>query len=376
MEAIILAGGLGTRLRNVVSDVPKCMAPIGSRPFLSLLLDQLARFSEVNRVIISVGYLREAILKWVEINAYRYPYKIDFAIEDTPLGTGGGIRLALEMCREASVLVLNGDTYFDINAGFLLKNGDASIVVALKRMTGFDRYGKVECDDGGIITRFCEKQYCNEGLINGGIYLINRSKLNLKSYPSVFSFEKDILQPMAGTGNLQGVIQDGYFIDIGIPDDYAIAQLKWGEWDTLLLDRDGVINTLRPGDYVKCWEEFEFRPGFLINCKEWAQRYKHIFVVTNQRGVGKGLMSQMALDVIHNQMIHLISQAGGRIDGIYVCYALDDSDARRKPNIGMWLEILQDYPDVNPNKTVFLGDSDSDMAFAKNAGIYGIKINW
>ncbi len=376
MEAIILAGGLGTRLRSVVSNIPKCMAPIGRRPFLSILLDQLSESHIITKVILSVGYLREVVIDWIEANSSKYPFKIDLAIEDTPLGTGGGIRLALEMCHEDNVLVLNGDTYFGINTEDLLKVNDASIVVALKRMSNFDRYGKVECNSKGIITGFCEKKHCSEGLINGGVYLINRLKLDLTSYPSVFSFEKDILQPMAGNGSLHGVIQEGYFIDIGIPDDYATAQLKWGDWDTLLLDRDGVINTLRPGDYVKCWEDFEFRPCFLSNCSEWAKKYRHIFIVTNQRGVGKGLMSHKDLEDIHEKMKYRITQSGGRIDGIYTCLALDDSDARRKPNIGMWLEILNDYPDVNPERTVFLGDSDSDMAFADNAGIHGIKINW
>lgn len=376
MEAIILAGGLGTRLRSVVSDVPKCMAPVGSCPFLSILLDQLAQHPGISKVILSVGYLREVIFDWIEANLHRYPFKIDFAIEDTPLGTGGGIRLALEKCSGNSVLVLNGDTYFDINPDDLAGFNESSIVIALKKMSAFDRYGKVECDDSGSITKFCEKQFCEDGLINGGVYLINRSKLDLSEQPDKFSFEKNILEALAGTGKIHGVKQDGYFIDMGIPEEYAVAQLKWGDWDTLLLDRDGVINTLRPGDYVKHWEEFEFRPGFLKNCKEWAQRYRHIFVVTNQRGVGKGLMSQNALDDIHSQMVHHINQAGGRIDGIYCCTALEESDIRRKPNIGMWMEIQREHPEISPARTVFLGDSDSDMLFADNAGIHGIKINW
>lgn len=376
MEAVILAGGLGTRLRDIVSDVPKCMAPVGHRPFLSVLLDQIAQLPEVGRVVLSVGYLREVIFDWIGTNASRYPFKMDFAVEETPLGTGGGLRLALDKCLEEEVLVFNGDTYFDINPELLLRDREASVVVALKEMSNFDRYGKVECDGDDRITGFCEKRHCRRGLINGGIYLVRRSRLNLSSFPAKFSFEKEVLEANAGTGNIRGVKQPGFFIDIGVPDDYAVAQLKWGEWDTLLLDRDGVINTLRPGDYVKCWKEFEFRPGFLRNCREWARKFKYILVVTNQRGVGKGLMSKEDLDNIHSRMMSEIGRAGGRINKIYSCSALEDTDNRRKPNTGMWEEILRDFPDVEPGKTVLLGDSDSDMSFADNAGIYGIKIHW
>lgn len=375
MEAIILAGGLGTRLRSVIRDIPKCMAPVGDRPFLSVLLDKLSENSNISRVILSVGYLKDSIIEWIDSNRSQYSFEIVFAAEECPLGTGGGIRLALSKCTQEEIVILNGDTYFDVDLN-AMKSSSSALTIALKPMYDFDRYGAVELDNNGIIKSFSEKRFCKKGLVNGGVYLIRRSLLDLSSYPESFSFEKDVLEPMASTGNLHGVVQDVYFIDIGIPEDYAVAQLKWGHWSTLLLDRDGVINTLRPDDYVKNWSEFEFRPRFLELIPELSEKFKHIFVVTNQRGVGKGLMSQCELEEIHRRMISTINGVGGRIDKIYCCTATDDSDPRRKPNTGMWDEILRDYPEIEPVDCVLLGDSESDMAFASNCGIKGLRISW
>lgn len=144
--------------------------------------------------------------------------------------------------------------------------------------------------------------------------------------------------------------------------------------ETLLLDRDGVINRLRPNDYVKQWSEFEFLPNVKETLAAWAQAVKYIFVVTNQRGVSKGLMTEDDLNAIHHQMCQEIELAGGRIDHIYYCTSLTEEDPRRKPGIGMFLDILRDYPDINPITTLMIGDSDSDMQFAQNCGIRGIKL--
>lgn len=139
--------------------------------------------------------------------------------------------------------------------------------------------------------------------------------------------------------------------------------------DTLFLDRDGVVNVWLPGDYVKTWDEFRFNAGFLDFIGRYAACFKHIFIVTNQRGVGKGLMSMQQLDDIHERMLKAISDAGGRIDGIYVCTSVDDSDPMRKPNKGMALQIMKDYPDVKMERTLMIGDQPSDRRFADNCGM-------
>jgi D-glycero-alpha-D-manno-heptose 1-phosphate guanylyltransferase len=377
MDAILLAGGLGTRLRSVVSEVAKCMAPVAGEPFLAYLLRYLSRYPQVDRVLLSVGYLRESIISWVEAHRADYPFTFDFVIEETPLGTGGGIRLALDHARSEQVWVLNGDTFFDVDLTQMAAATpcDAAITLALCPMRNFSRYGTVALAADGRITEFREKIQCADGLINGGVTLINRRLLDLTQLPEKFSFETEVLVPAAAAGRLYGVVQNGYFIDIGIPEDYHRAEFEL-PYDTLLLDRDGVINVWRPGDYVKRWFEFEFIPAFMERIAVWSKCFKHIFVVTNQRGVGRGKMTQADLDDIHQRMVAAIEAVGGRIDGIYCCTAVNDSDPRRKPNRGMFDEILRDHPDVNPATTLMLGDSAGDMAFARNAGVMGHLVSF
>lgn len=145
-------------------------------------------------------------------------------------------------------------------------------------------------------------------------------------------------------------------------------------YETLFLDRDGVINRLRPNDYVKCWEEFEFLPGVLQALAQWNLYFKQILVVTNQRGVGKGVMSEDMLQHIHSRMIQEIEANGGRIDKIYYCTALTSEDPNRKPNPGMAYQAKLDFPAIDFSKSILIGDSESDMEFAKRCNIKGIRI--
>lgn len=140
-------------------------------------------------------------------------------------------------------------------------------------------------------------------------------------------------------------------------------------FETLFLDRDGVINRHRPGDYVKDWNEFEFLPGILEKFPLFDKYFRHIIIVTNQRGVGKGLMTEKKLNEIHQKMISVIKEHGGRIDRIYYCTAISDTDINRKPNTGMALQAKQDFPDINFSKSIMIGDSESDRIFAQRAGM-------
>jgi D-glycero-alpha-D-manno-heptose 1-phosphate guanylyltransferase len=227
MEVIVLAGGLGTRLRSIVNEVPKCMATVAGQPFLYYLLKYLSKYSEIKKVILSVGYLHEVIFEWIAQNGDKFPFEFDFSVEETPLGTGGGIRLALEKIENDNVLILNGDTFFDVDLNKFGNNTNSAISIALKPMRNFNRYGTVTLDNTDIIRSFNEKQYCSEGLINGGVYMFDKSKCDLTLLPEKFSFETEVLQREVPKGNLMCFIEDGYFIDIGIPEDYARANVEF-----------------------------------------------------------------------------------------------------------------------------------------------------
>ena len=228
LEVIILAGGLGTRLQSVVKDVPKCMAPVAGHPFLFYLLNWLSSY-EIERVILSVGHLREVIFEWVEKNKELYPFQIEYAIEHEPMGTGGGIRQAMKQVKAAHVLIVNGDTFFNINVNELLSEhltNDALLSIALKPMKNFDRYGNVILHHN-MVTAFQEKQYCESGLINGGLYLLNSANSFFNTLPEKCSFEKDVLEPNSIKGQIHGFSHDNYFIDIGIPEDYSKANVDF-----------------------------------------------------------------------------------------------------------------------------------------------------
>jgi D-glycero-alpha-D-manno-heptose 1-phosphate guanylyltransferase len=383
-EAIILAGGLGTRLRSAVPDAPKCMAPVAGKPFLSYVIDSLRR-QGVQRFIFSLGYLSEQIEGWLK---EAYPtLQYTTVIEQEPLGTGGGILLALKSATSGHVLVANGDTLFEID---LAKQAAAHAItgaectLALKPMTNFDRYGVVTLDENGVVTGFAEKKHYSEGLINGGIYLLSREALLAKGFPEKFSFEKEYLEPAAHDGKLAGVVQEGYFIDIGIPKDYARAQeelkptaLDLSQVDeswTLFLDRDGVINDERVGNYVLNREGFHFSSGVLEAMPILAKRFGRIIVISNQRGIGKGLMTEADLEDIHTHMRSGIEAAGGRIDGIYYCTEKEDACFFRKPNPGMALRARTDFPAIDLKKTIMVGNKPSDMRFGRAAGAFTVFV--
>ena len=374
MECVVLAGGMGTRLRGVVADLPKCLAPVAGRPFLDWLADALEA-AGFDHMIFSLGYRHEAVESWARTR--NNGARINWVVETEPLGTGGGVRLALQQAVEKEVFILNGDTFFGVDFAAMLafhqKTG-AQATLALKPMRDFDRYGEVTSDENGRITAFHEKKACAAGLINGGVYLLRRDAL--EKMPDRFSLEKDYFEPLAASGQLAGFRSEGYFIDIGIPADYARAQRDFasGAWrpyrhDALLLDRDGVINVLRPDDYVKTWEEFVFCDGALEALRLLNPLFRRIVLVTNQRGVDRGRMTVADLATIHARMLSCIQEAGGRIDRIYCCTSTEDTDPRRKPNTGMAQEVRADFPDIDFARSLAVGDSDSDREFARRAGI-------
>jgi D-glycero-alpha-D-manno-heptose 1-phosphate guanylyltransferase len=220
MEAIVLAGGLGTRLRSVILDLPKPMAPIGDKPFLAYILDYLKK-NAITRIILSVGY------KWETIKAcFGNDYKgieLIYSVEKEPLGTGGAIKKAIEKVHNKEVFIINGDTFFNVNLRLLALNSNSKIVLSLKKMHDFDRYGCVESNSNNIVTSFREKEYRESGNINGGIYLAKKDIFDKFNLEEKFSFE-EFMQDNFQELDISVKIFNNYFIDIGIPDDYKKAQ--------------------------------------------------------------------------------------------------------------------------------------------------------
>lgn len=224
MDAIILAGGKGTRLSDVVNNVPKPVAPVNGRPFLDILLSQLNSFSFIKNVVLAIGYKSEVIIDRYK-NCQNYNFKIIFSIEDKLLGTGGAIKKALALTNTEDALILNGDSYVEVDIEDLLKfhkNNNSLLTIVLKEVDNADRYGSIEIDDKNRIIAFKEKYTKKSALINAGMYILKRTLLNSVEDVREISFEKEIL-PELIRNNVYGYIVKGKFIDIGVPESYRIA---------------------------------------------------------------------------------------------------------------------------------------------------------
>jgi D-glycero-alpha-D-manno-heptose 1-phosphate guanylyltransferase len=223
-ELIILAGGQGSRLKEVVPDLPKSLAPVSGKPFLQYIISYF-RSQGIKRFIFALGKQHEIIEQFL-LEEHPSLEKI-IVVEKKALGTGGALRNAIGFSRENTVAVTNGDTLFKVRLDAMAAFHHmcaAECTIALKPMKSFSRYGAVELNRDYSVANFSEKKYYEEGLVNGGVYIMNKRLFMLEQMPECFSFEEDYLGKKFSDKRIFGVKQDGYFIDIGIPEDYDRAQ--------------------------------------------------------------------------------------------------------------------------------------------------------
>jgi D-glycero-alpha-D-manno-heptose 1-phosphate guanylyltransferase len=383
-EIIILAGGKGTRLSSVVADVPKPMANVAGKPFLFYLLKKIKK-QNFERVILSVGYKSEVIINYFGHNFEGL--ELVYAHEEAPLGTGGGLKLALSLAVSSHVMVMNGDTFFDIDYQKLLflyqKNNFPPIAFAVFNIEENTRYGGIELDDTLRIVDFGSDT--KNSFINSGLYVINKSEFlkNTEHLHEVFSLEDDFFKKEFQRIAFIGVPYiNHYFLDIGIPEDYQKAQIEIPErfektnFNTLFLDRDGVINKKIDNGYVLQLSDFELIEGSVDSISALNACFLHTIVITNQRCVGKGLLSEATLQDIHTHLCHSVETAGGKIDAIYYCPDVDESSPKRKPNAGMFFDAQNHFENLALNATsVMIGDSLTDLIPAKQLNLKTVYIS-
>ncbi len=385
MEAIILAGGKGTRLQSVVSDVPKPMADIAGRPFLSYQIDHLIRHG-VSRLILSVGYKSESIIEYFQ-NSYK-GVSIIYAIENQPLGTGGAIRFALSKCKTDNILVVNGDTFIDIDFNkiqFIHHHFSSAFTIATTQINSSGRYGGLSINNSCILNGFIPKEEQGFQFINAGVYLINKCSFMENTADRPFSLENDFLATKISTCKIHAVpYSDKYFIDIGIPEDYhkAIIELPAiylpdPREKYLFLDRDGVINKKIENDYVRSWESFQFEEGALEAIATLSTMFRRVCVITNQRGISRGLMAHTDVALIHEEMMKKIMEYGGKIDGVFLCPHDQDEDCDcRKPKTGLFYKAKDKFDEILFDKSFMVGDSVTDIEAAHNMKIKAVFIHF
>lgn len=379
IPCVVLAGGLGTRLQSTIRDVVKPMAPMGNKPFLHILMDHLYA-QGINKFVLALGYKSETVLKYFD--ALPLPYTLQYSIESEPLGTGGALEQALNAIPSNEVLVINGDTFFDLSISQFIEDARSSgnsFFMALKDSSDKKRFGNVLLQ-GQQVVAFNRTDH-GGNLQNAGIYWLNKAALLPLFTSGPCSLEHDLFPKLIANKQLAGKSYLGFFIDMGIPEDYFVAQNNFARfyidesW-TLFLDRDGVINERIVGDYVKHVASFKFIEGALETIVDLSKLFGRILVVTNQQGIGKGLMTRSNLEDIHRYMCSEVEKKGGRIDSVYFASELAKENSNlRKPNPGMAHLARIEFPEIDFQKSVMVGDSDSDVLFGQALGMITVKLN-
>ncbi len=371
MQAVILAGGKGTRLGNLVEKTPKPMLNISGKPFLDYVIWNLQRYG-IDEIIISTGYQGQAIEKH-----FSDAQNIIISHEDTPLGTGGALKHAAHLLQD-DFFVLNGDTLFDINFLDLFrvyKENNAKAAIALRGVDDVSRYGCIELH-ANQITGFHEKTLSGPGVINGGVFLLSKEILSL--FPPGFSqIEQSLFEQLIEERVFYGQVYDGFFIDIGIPETFTAAQQSVPNWKckpALFLDRDGTLNI--DHGYVHKEQNFEWNPGAIETIKWANDKGLYVFVVTNQSGIGRGYYTEDTFIEFTNWINSQLLLHGAHIDQTFYCphhptHALGSylKDCNcRKPNPGLILRAEQLW-DIQLNNSLLIGDNDTDIMAAEACGV-------
>lgn len=384
-QCVILAGGLATRLGALSADTPKPVLPVGGRPFLAWLIRELSRFG-IDDVVLLTGHLGDRLEVAVKDFADDLPrsVRIRFSREPAPAGTGGALLEAAPLLQER-FLLCNGDSMLACNLADLLAAADESAVIGpavigrmvVRHLADASRSGVVALD-GDRITAFAERPAAaGDGFINAGIYIFDRRIL--ADLTPTCSLERDVLPKLAARGALRAVVGDGYFIDIGVPADYARAQQALPEAlhrPALFLDRDGVLNVDR--GWVGTRERFEWMPGAIEAVRLATSKGWHVFIVTNQSGVARGFYDEAAVRDLHDWMRGQILAAGGTIDDVRYCPFHPEAplpDYRRvsdwrKPAPGMIEDLIRVWQ-LDRRRCILVGDQPTDLTAAAAAGIVG-----
>jgi histidinol-phosphate phosphatase family protein len=404
LEAVILVGGLGTRLRRVVCDRPKPMAEVAGKPFVEHLITTL-KAQGIRRIVFSTGYLGDQVAAYFGTGD-RWGVEIAYAQESEPLGTGGAIRLALGQLWGDRFLVLNGDSYCRFDASSLLtfhNQQGAHATLLLAPVSDCSRYGSVVLDSQGCVQAFREKQPDQRaGLVNAGVYLLERQTVKQIPAGRAVSIETEVFPQLVGKG-LYALVGNGTLLDIGTPESYAQAGRFLAEMEEssqeetesrkpatmktqgslqfklqpsnpktrtskrfALLDRDGTLIVER--NYLSHPDQVELLPGAIAGLRQMRQMGLGLVVVTNQSGIGRGFFDHRRLEEIHLRFQQLLAAEGVYLDGIYYCpHTPDDRCACRKPYTGLIQQAAAEFR-FHPSDSFVIGDKPCDIELGKRVG--------
>lgn len=379
-QCAVLVGGLGTRLGALTAQTPKPLLPVGDRPFLAWLLREFTRFG-VTEFLLLTGHLSNVVENAIADIQSRLPNGARISLSREPLraGTGGAVFHARDRL-DQRFLLCNGDSLFDGNLSGLLAatatdQPDTIGRMMLRRLEDASRYGVVALD-GDRVTAFHERPPPGTaGTINAGVYLFDRRVVDALS-PSC-SLEAQVMPDLARRGALRGTVSQGFFLDIGVPEDFARAQAAIPEAlrrRALFLDRDGVINI--DHGYVGSRDRFDWVDGAREAIASATKAGWHVFIVTNQSGVARGRYDEAAVHDLHAWIGDEVRAIGGTVDGVRYCPFHPQGDLLRyralsdwrKPAPGMLLDLIREW-ELDPSRCLMIGDQETDIAAANAASV-------
>ncbi len=371
-QAVILAGGKGTRLGKLTESTPKPVLPVGGQPFINYLIWNLVRHG-IKDIIISSGYQHDQMVEAIKEHPIA-GVTIKFVQETTPLGTGGGLRNCLPFL-DAGFFVLNGDSIFDVNYLDLARLAKGYACLALRHVEDTARYGRVELD-GELVDSFSEKGKSGPGFINGGIYFLTKNIVT-RLGDGFSSLEQDLFPRLAKEKLLRAGSYSGFFIDIGTMQDFSRAQKALPNWKrkpALFLDRDGVLN--ENFGYVHTKEKWKWCSGAMDAIKYANDRRMLVILVTNQSGIGRGYYEPAVFHELMDWVQGELGAIGAHFDAVYYCpHHPEEAIGKylrhcdcRKPEPGMFLQALEQW-DIDLDASIMIGDSEKDLVAGKLAGV-------
>jgi len=376
-QAVILAGGLGTRLKPITDKIPKPMIQFHNRPFLEYLIEML-RENGMEEVVLLLGYLPDKIVDYFGDDA-KFGVKIKYSVGRVEDKTGTRIRNAKELLDD-TFLLMYCDNYLPLNLKqyieFHNKQKTQATVMVYTNKDGFTK-SNIFVDENGLVVKYDKTR--KDKNLNGveiGFFILDKKKIFSLMTDDNFSFEKVVIPPLVKEQNLSGFLTDHRYYSIGNLERLKITEQFLESKKVVFLDRDGVINKKAPkADYVKNWEEFEFLPGVLESIKLLSENNCEIYIITNQAGIARGMMTESDLDDIHSKMVKEIEDHGGKIHGIYYCpHGWDEGCECRKPRPGMFYQAAREHH-IDLSKSFFIGDDERDKTAGDAAGIKTILVN-
>jgi D,D-heptose 1,7-bisphosphate phosphatase len=379
-QAVILCGGLGSRLKKLTRETPKPLLPVNGRPFLEVLLGELGR-QGFRDILLLAAFQSDKVRSFAasSFEAARFGLRVEVAVEPDRAGTGGALWHARERLAE-TFLLLNGDTWFDICFGTLFSHlshhSELGGVLALRKLEDASRYGVVQVDGSRIIAFHDRPTKAGPGLVNGGVYVFRKECL-IDLLQPVCSIERDVLPALAGNKLLAGLVGEAYFVDIGIPDSYENAQVEVPSRlrrPAAFFDRDGVLNY--DFGHVGSIDRFKWVDGAHEAIRLLNESGYFVFVVTNQAGIAKGFYSEDDYYRLTSFIRQNLAETGAHIDDERFCPDHPEGTIEpyrrksswRKPEPGMLLDLVNRWP-VDAARSFLIGDKECDLEAARAVGI-------